>query len=72
METRKIEAELLDVRAAAALLSVSVRSVWRLKDSGRMPLPLKVGGAVRWRRADLLSWIENGCLDMRAAGRARS
>lgn len=72
METRKIEAELLDVRAAAALLSVSVRSVWRLKDSGRMPLPLKVGGAVRWRRADLLSWIENGCLDMRATGRVRS
>ncbi len=54
------ERELLDERAAAALLDVcpGTLSVWR--STGRYSLPfLKVGRKVRYRRADLASWLES-------------
>ena len=52
--------ELLDERAAAELLDVSpgTLSVWR--STGRYKLPfLKVGSKVRYRRSDLLAWLES-------------
>lgn len=51
--------DLLDDHAAAALLDVSVGtlSVWR--STGRYKLPfLKIGRKVRYRRSDLLAWLE--------------
>lgn len=54
-------AALLDVRAVAALLDCAPRTVHRLRDSGRMPRPVRVGSLVRWRRADVLAWIAAGC-----------
>jgi excisionase family DNA binding protein len=60
---------LLDDQAAAELLDVSpgTLSVWR--STGRYKLPfLKIGRKVRYRRADLLAWLEgrlraNGATD---------
>lgn len=57
-------AELLDDHAAAALLDVSpgTLSVWR--STGRYNLPfLKIGSKVRYRRADLLAWLEKRTRD---------
>lgn len=51
--------DLLDEQEAADLLTVSpgTLSVWR--STGRYNLPfLKVGRMVRYRRADLLAWLE--------------
>ncbi|MCB1506867.1 MAG: helix-turn-helix domain-containing protein [Hyphomicrobiaceae bacterium] len=51
--------DLLDERAAAAVLDVApgTLSVWR--STGRYNLPfLKVGRKVRYRRGDLLAWLE--------------
>ena len=51
--------ELLDDITAAAVLDVSpgTLSVWR--STGRYALPfLKVGRKVRYRRADLLAWLD--------------
>ena len=45
----------------AECLQVSTRTVWRLKAKGDLPKSVKVGRAVRWRRADILQWIEQGC-----------
>lgn len=42
-------------------LSISTRSLDRLASSGRLPMPVRLGGAVRWRRADIAEWIEAGC-----------
>lgn len=53
-------ADLLDDKAAAELLDVSpgTLSVWR--STGRYALPfLKVGRKVRYRRADLLAWLDS-------------
>jgi predicted DNA-binding transcriptional regulator AlpA len=52
------EAELLDVKAVAKLLSCSPRTVWRLRDRGAIPAPIILSsGVVRWRRATLLQWL---------------
>ena len=51
--------ELLDDRAAAAVLDVTpgTLSVWR--STGRYALPfLKVGRKVLYRHSDLLAWLE--------------
>ena len=56
-----VHALMLDVRGVAALLSCSARHVYRLADAGRMPRPVKLGHLVRWRRAEIIAWIEQGC-----------
>jgi predicted DNA-binding transcriptional regulator AlpA len=51
--------------AAAALAGVS-RATWhRLRAAGKLPPSIRLGRAVRWRRADVLLWIEWGCPDAR-------
>ena len=57
-------ARLLDVQAVAAMLDVSSRHVYRLADGGRMPQPVKLGGAVRWDRQAIADWIDSGCPDL--------
>ncbi|MFN7878277.1 MAG: helix-turn-helix transcriptional regulator [Pirellula sp.] len=52
---------MLKVDDVATLLAISTRQVFRLSDSGKMPRPLKLGGAVRWRRGDVEAWIAKGC-----------
>lgn len=58
-------AELLDVKGVAALLACSPRHVLRQADAGRMPLGLKLGGLRRWRRVQILEWLDAGCPAMR-------
>lgn len=69
-----VSAELLSVRDVAALLGgCSTRHVYRMADAGRMPRPIKLGGLVRWRRAELMDWLAAGCPPVREArGAARS
>jgi excisionase family DNA binding protein len=62
-----VSAELLNVKAVAALLGCSVRHCYRLSDAGRMPRPVKLGALVRWRRAELVEWLNAGCPPVRSA-----
>jgi excisionase family DNA binding protein len=62
-----VTAELLRVRDVCELLGCSARSVHRLADAGRMPYGLKVAGMRRWRRAELLAWLDAGCPPVRVA-----
>ncbi len=52
---------LLDVRAVAAFLRCSPRHVTRLAEAGRIPQPVRLGMLVRWSRAVIERWIEEGC-----------
>ena len=61
-------AELLDAKAAGALLSVSARHLFRLVDSGDAPAPRRLGRAVRWSRRELLAWLDAGCPSPRKTG----
>ncbi|UCC31325.1 MAG: helix-turn-helix domain-containing protein [Phycisphaerales bacterium] len=61
-----VSAELLDVKAVALLLGgCSTRHIYRLADAGRMPGPIRLGTLVRWRRAEVMSWIDDGCQPVR-------
>ena len=52
---------MLKVEDVATMLAISTRQVFRLADCGKMPRPLKLGGAVRWRIGDVQTWIDKGC-----------
>ena len=54
-------AALLDVDGVAALLSLGSSTVWRHHAAGRIPAPIRIGRSVRWRRDELVEWIESGC-----------
>lgn len=60
-------ARLLAVDDVAAMLGVSARHVYRLADGGRMPRPVKLGGAVRWDRVAISEWIASGCPELQNA-----
>jgi prophage regulatory protein len=45
---------------AAALLGICRASLHRLRASGKVPLPVKLGRSVRWDRRELEKWIEAG------------
>ena len=53
--------ELLSIGEVARLLTVSTRSVWRMRRERRMPSPIKLRGSVRWRLDDLRQWMAEGC-----------
>src|SRR5262249_10106582 len=52
--------------AAAAQLGGVSRATWhRLRAADRTPAPLRLGGAVLWRAAELAEWCAAGCPDRR-------
>ena len=73
-QTAGIVPELLTTRQAAALAGVGERTLWRWSRSGICPAPIKIGigprPAVRFRRSEILAWIDSGCqpVDGRADG----
>ena len=52
---------LISVQVVARILDVSTRTVWRQLSAGNLPLPIRFGGAVRWRYHDIRKWIDDGC-----------
>ena len=53
--------ELLTASESAEMAGVAKRSWWRYVSSGKAPAPVRLGGAVRWRKAELAEWIAAGC-----------
>jgi len=44
--------------ALAKHLDISLRHVWRLRDSGHLPAPVRLGRLVRWRRAAVEKFLD--------------
>ena len=53
--------ELLTRQQVADLLQCSTRHIDSLRAAGLMPQPIRLGKWPRYRRAQLLRWIEAGC-----------
>jgi prophage regulatory protein len=52
---------LLSVEDLAKLLNVSKRTVWRMRDDGRLPPPLQLGKQIlRWEPDKIKEWIITG------------
>jgi len=54
-------AALINASQFAKLLSISERTLYRLKSSKQLPASINLGGSVRWRRTDVDHWIASGC-----------
>jgi len=48
---------LADTKTSAKMLCVSPRTFQRLVKQGRLPQPIRLGAAVRWRIEDILRFI---------------
>ncbi len=53
----------MSARQLSQMLGISLRQVWRLNSAGKLPKPIRLGGSVRWNRAEVQQWFEAGCPD---------
>ena len=52
---------LLTVSEVARLLAISVRTVWRLRDTGELPQPVRVSrNLLRWRLSEIDAYMRRG------------
>jgi predicted DNA-binding transcriptional regulator AlpA len=56
-------ARLVDANELAVLFGVAVRTIRRLDSAGKLPKPVKIGGAVRWRLDEITAWLAAECPD---------
>jgi len=52
---------LLKAAECAEILAVGRSTLWRLHAAGKLPRPLRIGGATRWRGEEIKGWIGAGC-----------
>jgi len=57
METER----LWTIKDVAQMLGVTTRTVGRYVIDGKIPKPLRIGGAIRWQQATIEQWIKKGC-----------
>lgn len=55
------EAVLMTAPEAAELCRRGLTTWYRLHQDGYVPEPVRLGGGLLWRRAELIQWIEAGC-----------
>ncbi|HOD96470.1 MAG TPA: helix-turn-helix domain-containing protein [Candidatus Hydrogenedentes bacterium] len=60
--------KLLTVNSLADKLEVSRRTIWRWRDSGALPAPVRIGGTVRWRNDVINAWMAANCPHCRKTG----
>ena len=59
--TTELQQALLTADGAAQVLGLSRSAFYRLHSSGRVPQPVRLGGAVRWRAEELRAWVRAAC-----------
>ncbi len=58
--TQIIEPLLIGASVFARLLGISMAKFYRLKSAGQLPASIPMAG-VKWRRSEVVKWIEAGC-----------
>ncbi|MDI9430653.1 MAG: AlpA family phage regulatory protein [Planctomycetota bacterium] len=54
---------LLNAKALGQVLALSKRQIFRLNSCGRIPAPIRIGGAVRWSNQEIADWLAAGAPD---------
>jgi predicted DNA-binding transcriptional regulator AlpA len=52
---------LISAKQLARMLSLSPRTVWRLRSSQSLPKPVSVGSSIRWKISDIKLFLECDC-----------
>jgi len=60
---------LLKAEEVGKLLGIHRASVWAKSEKGEIPSPVRFGRCTRWRRQEILDWIEVGCPTMKKWGK---
>jgi len=60
-ETNQTNCQLLSAKSLSGLLQTSVRSIWRYRSAGRLPEPMKIAGAIRWKLSDIERFLQFNC-----------
>lgn len=58
-----IQSIAISARELAELLGVSLRQVWRLNATAKLPRNMQLGGSRKWSRTEIMNWFEAGCPD---------
>ena len=69
VDAPQAEALLLTADDVSRLLAVSRLTIFRWRAAGRLPAPVRVGRVVRWRRSEIIAWIDAGCPSCRPPAR---
>jgi len=64
-DTKQITEKLLTAKAVGEILSLSKRQIFRLNSCGKIPAPVRIGGAVRWSAEEISAWLVAGAPDRR-------
>ena len=57
--------QLWDAKTFGQRLSLSKRQIFRLNSCGKIPAPIRIGGAVRWDSQEISAWLAAGAPDRR-------
>jgi len=55
--------QLLTAKDLGQKLSLSKRQIFRLNSCGKIPAPIRIGGAVRWSAEEISAWLAAGAKD---------
>ena len=64
-ESTKRSCQLLSAKTLGEMLSLSKRQIFRLNSAGRIPKPIRIGGAVRWSAEEISAWLTASAPDRR-------
>lgn len=56
---------LLTAMSLGDVLNLSKRQIFRLNSCGKIPKPIRIGGAVRWSANEIERWLAAGAPDRR-------
>lgn len=52
---------LINAKEVAKILNIGVSHIHSMRSCGLLPLPIKLGGSVRWHKMEIIKWINAGC-----------
>lgn len=55
--------QLLSAKTLGQMLSLSKRQIFRLNSCGKIPVPIRIGGSIRWNESEIIEFLKAGAPD---------
>lgn len=70
-ENKNQTCQLLTAKQLGGMLRLSKRQIFRLNSCGKIPAPVRIGGAVRWSEDEIIEWLKAGAPARKTFGAIR-